>query len=81
MTDGKNLKQHLKILISIFIILCLECSNSTQLPTPQKIGHKERIRVISGKQAAAIVNKMHGQSVAADDNVIVEYGREKGVAS
>lgn len=77
MTDGKNLKSRLKILSSVFIILCLGCFNSTQMPIPEKIGHKERIRVISGKQAAAIVNKMHGQSVAADDNVIVEYGREK----
>jgi hypothetical protein len=47
------------------------------LPTPEKIGRKERIRVISGNQAADIVDKMHGQSVAADDNVIAEYGREK----
>ena len=77
MTDGKSLKPRLKILSSIFMILCLGCSNSTQLPTPEKIGHKERIRVISGKQAAIVVNKMHGLSVATDDNVIAEYGREK----
>ena len=77
MTDGKNLKPFLKINILVFIILSSGCSGSTQLPMPEKIGHKERIRVISGKQAADIVNKMHGQSVAADDNAIVEYGREK----
>ncbi len=77
MTDGTNLKSRLKILSSIFIIFCLGCSNSTQLPTPEKIGDKERIRVISGKQAARVVNKMHGQTLAADDNVIVEYGKEK----
>lgn len=77
MTDGTNLKSRLKILSSIFIIFVFGCSNSTQLPTPEKIGDKERIRVISGKQAARVVNKMHGQTVAADDNVIVEYGKEK----
>jgi hypothetical protein len=37
MTDGTNLKSRLKILSSIFIIFCLGCSNSTQLPTPEKI--------------------------------------------
>jgi len=72
-----NLKSLLKILSLIFIIFYLGCSNSTQLPTPEKIGDKERIRVTSGKQAARVVNKMHGQTVAADANVIVEYGTEK----
>ena len=77
MTDSTNLNSRLKILSSIFIIFCLGCSNSTQLPTPEKIGDKERSRVISGKQAALVVNKLHGQSVAADANVIVEYDKEK----
>jgi hypothetical protein len=77
MTDGTNLKSLLKILSPILIIFCLECSNTTQLPTPEKIGDKERFRVISGNQAAHVVNKMHGQTVAADTNVIVEYGTEK----
>ena len=54
------------------------CSNSSfQLPAPQKIGRNERSRTISGKQAADVINKMHGQAVAADANAIVEYGREK----
>jgi len=65
--------------ISLFMIAFLVgCTNSTpELPAPQKIGHNERSRTISGKQAAQIVNKMHGQSVAADANAIVEYGKEK----
>ncbi|MBW1891369.1 MAG: hypothetical protein JRI93_12810 [Deltaproteobacteria bacterium] len=77
MTDGMNLKSLLKLLCPILIIFCLECSNSTQLPTPEKIGDKELFRVISGKHAARVVNKMHGQTVAADVNVIVEYGMKK----
>ena len=77
MTSGTQLKSLLKLLSLIFFTFFLGCSNSIQLPTPEKIGDKERSRVISGKQAARIVNKMHGQSVAADANAIVEYGKEK----
>ena len=36
---------------------------------------KERLRVISGEQAAGIVNRMHGRSVATDANIIAEYGK------
>ncbi|MBW2583378.1 MAG: hypothetical protein JRE36_07330 [Deltaproteobacteria bacterium] len=50
------------------------CTSAPDLPTPDKIGEKERFRVVSGKQAARVVNKMHGQSVATDGNVIAEYG-------
>jgi hypothetical protein len=48
-----------------------------ELSAPQKIGQNERTRTISGNQAAKIINKMHSQSVAADANAIVEYGKEK----
>jgi hypothetical protein len=64
---------HLLICIAV-----LGCTDSTlQLPAPQKIGHNERTRVISGSRAANVINKMHGQSVAADANAIVEYGKDK----
>jgi hypothetical protein len=60
------------------ISILVGCSNSaTQLPVPQKIGQNERTRIISGNQAANVINKMHSQSVAAEANVIVEYGKEK----
>ena len=77
MTAGTKLKPLFNLLSLIFLIFFLGCSNSIQLSTPEKIGDKERSRIVSGKQAAQIVNKMHGQSVAADANVIVEYGKEK----
>jgi len=60
------------------ITFLVGCTNSTtEVPAPQKIGNKERIRVISGSQAVNLINKMHNQSVAADANVIVEYDKEK----
>lgn len=62
-------------LIGLLVSLILSCSGgATDLPTPDKIGKKERLRVISGEQAAQVVNRMHGQSVATDANVIAEYG-------
>jgi len=60
------------------MILWLGCVNSTmEMPTPEKLGRKERIRVIAGNQAARVIDKMHGQSVAAAANLIAEYGRDK----
>jgi hypothetical protein len=72
-----NLKSSLKIIGFGFIILILGCANPLNLPTPERIGEKERIREIAGKQAAQVVDKMHGRSVATNANVIAEYGRDK----
>ena len=66
------------IFISLFVSLILSGCTGTSgpdLPTPDKIGGKERLRVISGEPAAQVVNRMHGQSVATDANVIAEYGK------
>jgi len=72
-----SLKKNLIVAGFIIAIYILGCSSSVDLSTPEKIGDKERIRVITGKQAAQVVDKMHGQSVATKANVIAEYGREK----
>ena len=72
-----KLKSRLKILGFLLIIFSLGCSGSSDLPTPEKIGVEERTRLITGRQAAQIVNKMHGTTVAGHDNVIAEYGRDK----
>jgi hypothetical protein len=72
-----NLKSRLKIIGFGFIILILGCANPLNLPTPEKIGEKERVGEITGKRAAQVVDKMHGLSVATHANVIAEYGRDK----
>jgi hypothetical protein len=67
-----------KIIVSlIYFFALVGCFSSPDLPTPEKLGGKERTRIITGKQAAQVVNKMHGQSVATAANVIAEYGWEK----
>ena len=55
-------------------ILIFGCSSGADINTPDKIGEKKRLRVVSGQQAAQVVNRMHGRSVATDANVIAEYG-------
>ena len=59
----------------IVSIILFGCTGATELPTPQKIGEKKRLHTISGKQAAQVVDRMHGRSVATDVNIIAEYGR------
>ena len=61
-----SLNKNLIVAGFIIAIYILGCSSSVDLSTPVKIGEKDRIRVISGKQAAQVVNKMHEQSVATD---------------
>jgi len=53
------------------------CSNTAEIPTPEKIGTKERVNLISGAKATAVVNKLHGSAVATGGDVIAEYGRAK----
>ena len=72
-----NLKSNLKIIGFVFIIFILGCISPLNLPTPEKIGEKERVREITGKKAAQVVDKMHGRSVATSADVIAEYGRDK----
>jgi hypothetical protein len=72
-----NLKSNLKIIGFVFIIFILGCVSPLNLPTPEKIGEKERVREITGKQAVQVVDKMHGRFVATNANVIAEYGRDQ----
>ncbi|MBW2336754.1 MAG: hypothetical protein JRF47_08370 [Deltaproteobacteria bacterium] len=69
-----NLARKCKLIGLVVGFILSGCTSAPDLPTPDKIGEKERFRVVSGKQAARVVNKMHGQSVATDGNVIAEYG-------
>lgn len=69
-----NLARKGKLFGLVVGLILSGCTSAPDLPTPEKIGEKERLRVITGKQAAGVVNRMHGQSVATEANVIAEYG-------
>lgn len=69
MTDGKNLKPQLKILSSIFIILWLGCSNSTQLPAPEKkcFGSKSlSLRLTFEDIAFNMLERIDGRALICD---------------
>lgn len=68
---------HFTRFVFMLLIVLLGCSSSADVASPEGIGQKERVRVVDGNQAARIINRMHNQSVAADANVIAEYGKEK----
>ncbi len=70
-----NRSQNSKLIGLVVSLILTGCTSAPDMPTPEKIGEKERLRVISGEQAAQVVNKMHGQSVATDANLIAEYGQ------
>ena len=72
-----NPMYHLTRFVFMLLIVLLGCSSSGDIASPEGIGEKERVRVVDGNQAARIINSMHNQSVAADANVIAEYGKEK----
>ncbi len=70
-----NLARKCKLIGLVVGLILSGCTGAPDFPTPEKIGEKERLGVISGEQAARVVNKMHGQSVATNANVIAEYGK------
>ena len=70
-----NLKTCLVILNVVVWIVVFGCSNAAQIQTPEKIGEKDRLNLITGAKATAVVNKLHGRTVTTGGDVIAEYGR------
>ena len=75
--NGMRLNDTSKYTVLLFSLVLLGCSAPSHLETPEKMGEKERTKIISGEKAARVVNKMHNLPVAPDASIIVEYGRGK----
>jgi len=71
-----RLNKHIRNIVVLFSLALLGCSAPAHLESPEKIGGKERTKIISGAKAARVVDKLHGLSVAPDASIIAEYGRE-----
>ncbi len=70
-----NLSRKSKLIGLAVGLILSGCTGALDLPTPDKIGEKERHSIVSEKEATRVVNRMHGNSVATDANVIAEYGK------
>ena len=72
-----NPAQKFKRFAFIVSLLLFGCSDGIDIPTPEKIGERARLHLVSGQPAAQVVDRMHGRSVATDANVIAEYGNDE----
>lgn len=71
------MQTNLAILNIMMWVVVLGCSNPPEIQTPEKIGEKTRFNLIAGAKASAVVNQLHGNTVATGKDVIAEYGRGK----
>ena len=63
--------------IMVLGMIFSNCTNDGKIKVPQGLGELDLSRSISGEEAISEINKLHGLAVAADINVIAEYGVEK----
>jgi len=71
-----SLHKSLFSILVITIILGYSCSKKEGVPVPEKIDEKKLTQVISGDEALIVIDKLHGLSVAPQENVIAEYGED-----
>lgn len=71
-----SFQKSLFLILVIAIILGYGCSKKEGASTPEKIGEKKLTQVISGDEALKVIDKLHGLSVAPQENVIAEYGED-----
>jgi hypothetical protein len=60
--------------LTVSSIYINSCNNQDILPTPDKVGTKTRSKIFSRNESVEAINKLHGLSVAAQNNIIAEYG-------
>lgn len=59
--------------LAVLAVLLAACG---RVVVPPSLGGLKRTRVLAGRQAVALVARMHGQDVAPADTTIAEYGHE-----
>ncbi len=64
-------------LLILSSLLINGCQEQPEIDVPKNLGNFKLSNVILGEEASATINKLHGLSVAADKNIIAEYGEEK----
>ena len=76
--EGNRVKKRFKnifVLILAGLLSSISCrADSNFKYLPQKLGNLSLARVIQGKEAAAVINKMHGKTLDECKNYIAYYG-------
>ncbi|MGA7144747.1 MAG: hypothetical protein WBY47_09615 [Desulfobacterales bacterium] len=71
----KKIFRNISVLILASLLSSISCrADSNFKYLPQKLGDLSLARVIQGKAAAAIINKMHGETLDECKNYIAYYG-------
>lgn len=63
-------------LLIVSIIWSYSCAKKESISAPEKISEKKLTKLISGAEAVKVIDKLHGLTVAPQENVIAEYGDE-----
>jgi len=72
------MSQYKSILLVLIIAIFYgySCTKHDSINTPEKISEKKMTKLISGDEAVKVIDKLHGLSVAPQENVIAEYGED-----
>ena len=65
------------LIFTVSSIYINSCNNQENLPTPDTVGTKTRSKIFSRTESVEVINKLHALSVAAQNNIIAEYGTDK----
>jgi hypothetical protein len=56
------------------VIFSIGCTKNEGITVPENIVDKAMTKLISGDEAVMVIDKLHGLSVAPEENIIAEYG-------
>ena len=62
--------------LTVVIFYGLSCTKNDGIATPENISEKKMTNLIAGDEAVKAIDKLHGLSVAPQENVIAEYGED-----
>ena len=65
------------LVLTVSSIYINSCNGQDNIPTPDTVGTKTRSKIFSRNESVEVINKLHGLSVAAQNNIIAEYGTDQ----
>ncbi len=71
------LRLHLIFIALLISIILVACGEKAGFSTPDKLGSKNRTKLITGEEAIKVIDELHGLAVTPSSNLIAEYGMEE----